>query len=91
MSRPTLEGWAEACAADWVASAACGPDNAELFFPTDTRRPNYWDEARTICWRDCPVRTQCLTAALERREEDGMWGGLTPEERQRVLRREAVA
>lgn len=29
----------------------------------------------------CPVREGCLEYALEHDEKDGIWGGLTPEER----------
>ncbi|MDS1272552.1 WhiB family transcriptional regulator [Lipingzhangella sp. LS1_29] len=43
----------------------------DLFFaeaPTDI------EAAKTLC-ADCPVRQQCLTGALERREPWGVWGG----------------
>lgn len=40
--------------------------------------------ARRIC-AACPVRDECLDVALDRGEDFGMWGGLTPAER-RALR-----
>lgn len=36
--------------------------------------------AKLVC-ASCPVRTECLTEALERNERDGIWGGLTTSER----------
>ena len=49
----------------------CAAEDPELFFaesPTDV------ELAKALC-TDCPVRTACLTAALERREPWGVWGG----------------
>jgi len=42
--------------------------------------------AREVCMA-CPARTPCLEHALAVREDDGMWGGLTPPERRRIARR----
>lgn len=54
------------------------------FFP---ERGAWWaaQEARMVCAR-CPVWRDCLRYALERRERWGVWGGTTPQERQRMLR-----
>lgn len=49
----------------------CRETDAELWFaesPTDV------ETAKALCL-DCPVRTQCLSGALERREPWGVWGG----------------
>ncbi len=62
-----------------------GPD---LFYPS---RPNndpgilQGEEARDIC-RRCPVADLCLRAALNCREESGVWGGLTEPELKRALK-----
>ena len=45
--------------------------------------------ARQIC-QSCPVAVPCLVAALDRREPDGVWGGLTPSERETVRRRRSL-
>jgi WhiB family redox-sensing transcriptional regulator len=49
----------------------CRVHDADLWFavsPADVER------AKGLC-RSCPVRDQCLTGALERREPWGVWGG----------------
>jgi transcription factor WhiB len=63
--------------ARWRDKAACRAADPDLFYP-DT--PAQADQARQIC-RTCPVRVQCLTAAVRDREDFGIRGGLTPQER----------
>ncbi len=49
----------------------CRVNDPELFFaetPTDV------ELAKALCV-GCPVRTECLAGALERREPWGVWGG----------------
>jgi WhiB family redox-sensing transcriptional regulator len=41
-------------------------------------------QAKAMC-AACPGRVACLTLALANREPDGIWGGLTPEERDALL------
>lgn len=70
---------------DWRESAACRGLNSDLFFPVGTTGPALVqiERAKAIC-RTCPVVAQCLQAALEHGEDDGIWGGMTPEERRRL-------
>ncbi|MFM9590785.1 WhiB family transcriptional regulator [Streptomyces scabiei] len=42
------------------------------------------EEAKRVC-RRCPACSACLTAALERGEPVGVWGGLDPDERRELL------
>jgi WhiB family redox-sensing transcriptional regulator len=42
-------------------------------------------EAKAVC-KECPVRRECLIAALTERHPDGIWGGFTTRERQRILK-----
>jgi hypothetical protein len=42
-----------------------------LFFSDD---PAQLEAAKTLCG-GCPARRDCLTGALSRREESGVWGG----------------
>ncbi|MGO4955775.1 WhiB family transcriptional regulator [Luteococcus sp. Sow4_B9] len=51
--------------------AACSDAEPELFFSDDM---GVVDQAKQIC-RSCPVREQCLAAALDRAEPHGVWGG----------------
>lgn len=37
-------------------------------------------EAKALCLR-CPVRAECLQYADDNDEREGIWGGLTPQER----------
>jgi WhiB family transcriptional regulator, redox-sensing transcriptional regulator len=34
----------------------------------------------------CPERARCLAWALDKREQDGIWGGTTSDERKAILR-----
>lgn len=64
----------------WQTQAACGKtDNADSFFPGGGRPSN---KSKRIC-AGCPVRAACLAWAIENGEE-GIWGGLTERERQRL-------
>jgi hypothetical protein len=62
----------------WTAFAAC--DGHPL-------GPHAWDNntpaARAIC-ATCPVRHHCALDALNHAIPDGMWGGLTPDDRATV-------
>jgi len=65
---------------EWSKDAACaeiGPVDY-AFFP-DSGSGGY-NMAREVCDR-CPVRYECLQDALDRDEQWGMYGGLTPNER----------
>lgn len=62
------------------ANPVCMETDPELFFP-DT-----WTQARDakkLC-STCPVQRECLTYALESNQLDGIWGGLTLDERRRL-------
>lgn len=53
------------------AQLPCRTESPELFFaesPTDV------EVAKALCL-GCPVRTECLAGALDRREPWGVWGG----------------
>lgn len=65
----------------WHRKAACR-DRADLdWHCTDA------DElaaCRVVC-ADCEVRTPCLALALENDDPWGMWGGLSPDDRERMM------
>lgn len=49
----------------------CRSYDPEVFF---AESPEVVEYAKSLC-QDCPVRRQCLAAAVERREPWGVWGG----------------
>ncbi|HEX5769413.1 MAG TPA: WhiB family transcriptional regulator [Nocardioidaceae bacterium] len=49
----------------------CRRENPELFF---AESPADVEAAKALCL-GCPVRTECLAGALDRREPWGVWGG----------------
>lgn len=78
--------------APWREAAACrgkggeafyGPDAGESY---DTRDASWAPAAIAIC-QSCGVKDRCLEDALDRRESYGVWGGLTTNQRQALLRR----
>lgn len=54
-----------------TAELPCRVNDPELFF---AELPRDVEHAKALCL-DCPVRTECLASALERREPWGVWGG----------------
>ncbi len=49
----------------------CLSGDPDLFF---AERPDDLERAKALCV-DCPIRPQCLAAALDRGEPWGVWGG----------------
>jgi WhiB family transcriptional regulator, redox-sensing transcriptional regulator len=72
---------------DWYDDAACRDADTTVFFPVSDAQA---EEAKEIC-AICPVREACLEFAVETRQSDGVWGGLTPIERHRLIRRRQKA
>jgi WhiB family redox-sensing transcriptional regulator len=66
----------------WRAHAACRNTDPERLFVRGAAQR----QAKSICGA-CPVRTECLAEALDRRVEFGVWGGMTERERRALLRR----
>lgn len=69
----------------WQEESLCSETDPDAFFP-DKGSPSR--AAKAVC-RRCPVRRECLDAALERDELFGIWGGLSREERVALKRRRA--
>lgn len=70
----------------WLDRAACAGAYADAWFPdasaSATHELRY---AKTVCGR-CDVQAECLEDALERKDGYGLRGGLTPKQRQRLMR-----
>ncbi|WP_343245011.1 WhiB family transcriptional regulator [Streptomyces sp. SID14478] len=66
----------------WWERAECRTADPETLFVEGAAQV----AAKRIC-SACPVRTECLSHALDQRIEHGVWGGLTERERRALLRR----
>ena len=49
----------------------CHVEDPDLWFAED---PRDLEQAKALC-AQCPIRRECLNAALERQEPWGVWGG----------------
>lgn len=58
------------------------PELVKLFFSVE---PEEQEKAKAIC-NDCSVIYRCRAWAIDNPEEQGVWGGLTEEERRRQRR-----
>lgn len=82
--------------ADWWTRAACKGESLAVFFPEGTKGHPEGTKghlggggmqiaaAQQIC-RSCPVQLDCLEDALSRRDQHGMWGGKTEQQRKLIL------
>lgn len=74
--------------ADWRHSAACLEADSELFFPIGNTGPAIQQiAAATAVCDGCPVRDACLDYALDNGIGDGVWGGLSEDQRRSLKRR----
>jgi WhiB family redox-sensing transcriptional regulator len=74
----------------WHNRAACRDEDPGLFFPIETTGAEAGQiaAAKLVCHR-CEVVETCLSWAMESRQDSGVWGGLSAEER-RLLHRRTV-
>ncbi|WP_331731483.1 WhiB family transcriptional regulator [Kitasatospora sp. NBC_01300] len=72
----------------WRDRAVCREEDPELFFPFGNTGPAILqaEQAKSVC-RRCPVMETCLQWALETGQDDGVWGGMSAEERRAMKRR----
>ena len=73
---------------NWRALGACLSADPDLFFPISSQGPAEAQVARAkaIC-AHCSVARECLDFAMSHDQVYGIWGGTTPEDRQRDRRR----
>jgi WhiB family redox-sensing transcriptional regulator len=66
----------------WRILAACQSADPDLFFPVSSSGPSRAQvaQAKMIC-AGCLVRRECLEFALRTHQADGVWGGLSEQER----------
>jgi WhiB family redox-sensing transcriptional regulator len=77
---------------DWRALGACRDEDPDLFFPITSRGPSARQvtKAKAVCGQ-CRVQRECLHFAMETRQDQGVWGGTTEEERKLIRRAESRA
>jgi WhiB family redox-sensing transcriptional regulator len=79
---PIMESW------EWQYDGVCRTVDPEVFFPPDSERGPVRQrrelQAKQYC-EHCPVLARCREHALLVHEPYGVWGGLTPRERDRIL------
>lgn len=70
---------------DWVRNAACRGIDPNLFFPVGTNGPaiEQIESAKAIC-NQCNSQIPCLEFALITKQDYGVWGGKTEEERRKI-------
>ena len=61
----------QTCREEDAAGVPCHVGDPDLWF---AENPVDLERAKVLC-ADCPIRRECLTAALEREEPWGVWGG----------------
>lgn len=77
---------------DWRHHAACRDTDPELHFPIGSTGPALLqiEDAKAVC-RRCPSIAACLSWALEQGMSEGVWGGMSEDERRALKRRAARA
>ena len=70
----------------WKSEGACRWVDPELFFPISEGEA---DPAKLVC-ATCCVQARCLDYAVSSREFEGVWGGLTGQERRALHRSRRV-
>jgi WhiB family redox-sensing transcriptional regulator len=73
---------------NWRSAGACLSADPDLFFPISTTgaAEQQIARAKVIC-AGCEVRKVCLEFAMSHDQVYGIWGGTTPDDRQRARRR----
>lgn len=78
---------------EWQLQAACRAHPTEMFFsPQGERglaRVSREAAAKAVC-RSCPVLLACRGHALRTGEPYGIWGGMSGQERQRLMDQESA-
>ena len=76
----------------WRSRAACLDEDPELFFPVGNTGPAFLqiDKAKAVC-RRCEAIEPCLSSAILSSKDDGVFGGLSADERRSLKRRNARA
>lgn len=72
----------------WHKLAACYQQGTALYFHEGKfEAKQKAKQAKEYCNEPCPVKDLCLRSSLNKRDKHGVWGGLTPNERKKLLAR----
>jgi WhiB family transcriptional regulator, redox-sensing transcriptional regulator len=73
----------------WREQAACRHRDPGIFFPIGKTGRALADigRAKAVC-AACVVRSQCLSFALDTRQDYGIWGGYDEDERRALVRQQ---
>jgi hypothetical protein len=77
----------------FVNPTNCGPNSMDELQETarvgdmlhDLKGDYQRNYGKLVCG-GCPAKTECLQFALDNNEREGVWGGLTPDERWQLTR-----
>ena len=73
---------------EWQLDAACAGMDTSLFYQADNERGASVRlrerKAKAVCAR-CPVIRNCLKDAIAHNEPYGVWGGMSADERYRLI------
>ena len=58
--------------------------NAPDLFFLGQQDAYYTKQALKLCREHCPIKAECGQYAMEFREDEGIWGGMTSSERRRI-------
>lgn len=73
----------------WVEDALCAQVGGDAWFPDKSgAHASDLRDAKAMCAR-CPVVEECLAYALRNKEQYGLWGGKSPNQRSRMLKKQA--
>jgi WhiB family redox-sensing transcriptional regulator len=87
-TRLAVPGRALRAPESWRDAGLCRDKDPNLFYPVGRGQAaiEQTEVAKAFC-RACPSKEACLAFALAARQEMGVWGGTSPEERRVLLGR----
>jgi WhiB family redox-sensing transcriptional regulator len=75
----------------WMAYAECQGVDPDIFFPEHDFSAKYQvAQAKQFC-NVCAAKKACLNYAIANGEVQGVWGGMTPQERRQERRRRGLS
>jgi hypothetical protein len=66
---------------EWHGRGTCRQVDPDLWFES---YPSKYDPVFKLC-AECPVQVQCLRQSFDNAEEFGVWGGMSSNERERLI------